>query len=177
MFKIREAVIGDAEELQEVSIKTWMDEFASEISIETANKTMEETRNLDYIKKSIEKYLTLLAIEEKTGKIVGYIQITTLDKIMHDLFDTSEQDRQLDRCYVLQDFHEQGIGTALITAALAHEYSANAPKIYLDVDDRNPRAQHVYAKFGFKDTGEIIPFYDNGEQSGFDHIFVLDRSL
>lgn len=177
MFNIREAKLSDAEELQVVAIKTWMDEFASSTTPENAQRVMEETRNLEYIKKSIEKYLTLLAIEESTGKIIGYIQITTLDKIMHELFETSDDDRQLDRCYVLEDFHEQGIGSALITTALAHEYTASAPKIYLDVDDKNPRAQHVYSKFGFKDTGEIVPFMEDGVQVGFDHIFVLDRNL
>jgi hypothetical protein len=37
--------------------------------------------------------------------------------------------------------------------------------------------QQLQSKFGFKDTGEIIPFFHFGQQSGFDHIFVLDRNL
>lgn len=175
MFEIREAILDDADELKAVAIKTWMDEFAGPISAETAKKTMEETRNIEYIRKSIEKYLTLLAIEKSTEKIVGYIQITTLDKIIRDHFETTDEDRQLDRLYILEEFQNQGIGPALISEALSHRYCANAPKIYLDVDDANPRAQHVYSKFGFKDTGEIIPFMDNGIQTGFDHIFVQER--
>ena len=176
MFKLREAEIKDAVELREVAIKTWMDQFGSMHSEEKCKEVIEGTRNIEYITLSITKYPTILAVEIGSDKIVGYIQITTLDTEVHELAATQDSDRQIDRLYVLEEYQGLGIGKALMAAALEHEYFAEAKNIFLSVDSQDPRSQGLYKSFGFKDTGANIPFIDHGIETGHDNLFVLNRS-
>jgi ribosomal-protein-alanine N-acetyltransferase len=63
-----------------------------------------------------------------------------------------------------RDFRRQGIGSALLRAALDDAGSRGALKAMLEVRESNVAAQDMYRKFGFEVTGRRPHYYrDNGE--------------
>ena len=61
---------------------------------------------------------------------------------------------QLQKIYVLDEFHGDGIGKALMQQALAEAERRGAPTLWLDVLHENKRAIEFYKKHGFAMTGE-----------------------
>ena len=172
MIIYRLATIGDVSELREVAKKTWIDTFGEKYSKSTVDRVVNNTRSIEYIKNSVERFVTILAIDSSNNSIVGYLQITTLDGIIHKLFDTFDDDRQIDRLYILKEFQEQKIGTTLLTMAMEHEYLNDCSNLYIEVDKVNPRAQKLYDAFGFVATGKENPFIEDGIQVGADNILL-----
>ena len=63
-----------------------------------------------------------------------------------------------------RDFRRQGIGSQLLTAALADGQRLGAQRAILEVRESNLEAQAMYRKFGFEVTGRRPSYYrDNGE--------------
>jgi ribosomal-protein-alanine N-acetyltransferase len=65
-----------------------------------------------------------------------------------------------------RDFRRQGIGSALLIAALNEARLAGAKRAFLEVRTGNGLALEVYKKFGFEVTGRRKAYYrDNGEDA------------
>jgi ribosomal-protein-alanine N-acetyltransferase len=63
-----------------------------------------------------------------------------------------------------KDFRRQGIGSALLRAALEDARGKGAVRAMLEVREGNAAAQEMYRKFGFDVTGRRPHYYrDNGE--------------
>ncbi|MBP9116022.1 MAG: GNAT family N-acetyltransferase [Acidimicrobiia bacterium] len=172
MIEYRPALSDDVDELRAVAIKTWVDTFGDRYSKSVVDNVISNTRSEEYIRQSVERFITLLAVDIQSNRIVGYLQITTLDKIIHELFETLESDRQIDRLYLLKEFQKQKIGSTLMTMALNHEYLNDCTNLYIEVDKTSPNVQKLYESFGFVKTGKENPFIENGVQVGADNILI-----
>ena len=86
MIEYRPALSDDVDELRAVAIKTWVDTFGDRYSKSVVDNVISNTRSEEYIRQSVERFITLLAVDIQSNRIVGYLQITTLDKIIHELF-------------------------------------------------------------------------------------------
>lgn len=65
-----------------------------------------------------------------------------------------------------RDFRRQGIGSLLLTEALADARTRGARSAFLEVRAGNLAAQEMYRKFGFEITGRRPSYYrDNGEDA------------
>jgi ribosomal-protein-alanine N-acetyltransferase len=77
----------------------------------------------------------------------------------------------IDECHistvaVRPEQRRQGIGQALLIAALKHSQSLGAIMATLEVRPSNTGAIELYKKFGFKETGRRKRYYrDNGEDA------------
>jgi ribosomal protein S18 acetylase RimI-like enzyme len=77
------------------------------------------------------------------GRIIGYAM----------LIRGVADDAELSKIYVLPDYHGGGVSTALMDLALATAEEWGASRVWLGVNQANQRAQHFYAKSGFKING------------------------
>ena len=72
----------------------------------------------------------------------------------------AQTDRKLDnafevqRIYVLKEYHGQGVGKALFEKALRIAESGDFDWAWLGVWEKNHKAQHFYKHYGFEKFGE-----------------------
>jgi len=82
----------------------------------------------------------------------------------------------IDGFSVRPDARGQGVGSALLTAAIAHAQAAGYRQIVLDVASANWRARAFYAAHGFTPQGRrsIWPL---GAVFGFSHVIRMGRAV
>jgi ribosomal protein S18 acetylase RimI-like enzyme len=109
-------------------------------------------------------------IADVDGQMAGYVQFGPGDGKTKE-----SPHRQIVRLYVHPDRQGQGIGSALMDAALADKSMASADAIYLDVWDRNDGARRLYERFGFEVIGGHNFTTATGVVMGQDLLMVLRR--
>jgi ribosomal protein S18 acetylase RimI-like enzyme len=106
------------------------------------------------------------------GQMAGYVQFGPGDGKSAD-----SPHRHIVRLYVHPDRQGQGIGSALLNAALADESMASANAIYLDVWDRNEGACRLYERFGFEVVGAHNFMTPSGIVLGHELVMALHRQI
>jgi len=71
-------------------------------------------------------------------------------------YETGAGEYYLDSLMVLPEFRGQGIGSALMNAAIAKAQAAGYQRITLIVSDEKPRNRAMYERLGFKALSPII---------------------
>ncbi|RCS25051.1 ribosomal-protein-alanine N-acetyltransferase [Phyllobacterium salinisoli] len=72
-------------------------------------------------------------------------------------------------------FQKQGVGRALMDAALRHLHGQRARTLFLEVDQANVAAQALYRRLGFAKVGDRAAYYETGE--GRSAALILRRDL
>ncbi len=80
---------------------------------------------------------------------------------------------EIQRIYVEQPWHGQGIAQALMSRAFAAAVLGNADLVWLGVWENNPRALAFYRKFGFNKVGHHVFQLGNDPQ----HDWILCRDV
>lgn len=104
----------------------------------------------------------LVAEEENTGKITGYIGI-------YFFVDEGE----ITNVAVHPDARNQGIGNALVAAMLEEAEKRGVDTVILEVRRSNDAAIHLYGKAGFEAIGIRKGFYDLPKEDAV----IMNRKL
>jgi diamine N-acetyltransferase len=154
---IREATADDMPQLAELAARTWVDEFGAFSSAEEVEAELEETRSPAYFEGALATDAILLA--EESGRLVGYAQVG--DGAFH-------------RLYIVAECQGRGVGRALAVAALEHPRLRGAPRVSLQVWERNERAIRLYESLGFRIAGTTT-FTIGGGEPVEDLVMVLEK--
>jgi ribosomal protein S18 acetylase RimI-like enzyme len=127
MFTISHATENDVDAIKKVLSATWIDTYASHLSPSTIEQVTTEWHAPELLHSQIAKDTGYFAVAWLEGEIVGLI--TVMEKSALELY--------LLRLYVLPQHQRQGIGTALLSSALAH-YPA-AQTVRLEVATQNTK--------------------------------------
>ncbi len=146
-MKIRRARKDEIKKISEFSVKTFIEAFEHIISKEELEKRLNK-RSVDFYNEVFDKDTILLA--EEDGKLIGYIQFGDPH---FPTIETTEEDQELQRVYVLSGYQGQGVGKKLIKTALNSKRLKDAKNIYLDVREDNIGAQRLYKSLGFEPVG------------------------
>ena len=157
MIECRPARSSDLPALADLAQRSWLDAFGSSVSEESAAEEA-ASRSETYFASALAESSVLVA--ELDGVLAGYVQ-----------FD----DAELRRLYVETALHGRGVGRALLAAALAHPRLTRAPRIHLQVWERNERAVRLYEAAGFRRAGTKTFTIGSGEVVE-DLVMVLERS-
>jgi ribosomal protein S18 acetylase RimI-like enzyme len=164
---IREAKPNDSAAIARIAQEVYKATFTglSKEEMEAALKMRDEA----YFSQVIPTDLILVAIEDT--RIMGFIQI---GPVTYESVKATDRDVELNKIYI--DLHSQGkgIGNALMSNMLDHPRLKDIEHIYLDVFDKNPKAIHLYEKFGFKVIGRV-PFSLKGEIVGHDLLMKYSK--
>ncbi|WP_460706173.1 GNAT family N-acetyltransferase [Myceligenerans halotolerans] len=142
---IRDAVVGDAEQVAVVHHSTWRHAFADLLP--------EGHWLTDTVERRTHRWGARLGngdregwpvVAEAGGRLVGFAQAGPA-RAKEDF--APVHDRELWSLYVLPEHHGSGAGAALLGAVL------RSGPAQLWVADPNPRAQAFYRKHGFKPDG------------------------
>ncbi len=150
-IKIRKALPQDAEEIQEVLYKTWLNTYPNENHGITKEDIEERYKNTftdeavnkmaDEIANPPEGQLFLVAKDGDT--VVALCRAVRSSKI-----------NRLRTIYILPEYQSKGIGKTLWIEALNH-FDPNKD-IVVDVISYNEKAIAFYKKLGFSETGKIF---------------------
>ena len=104
----------------------------------------------------------------KAGSIISYPGVFYMEKRDYTFalfgndatpsteYETNESEYYLDSLMVLPDFRGQGIGSALMNAAIEKAQNEGFDRITLIVSDEKPRNRAMYERLGFKALSPIL---------------------
>jgi ribosomal protein S18 acetylase RimI-like enzyme len=98
--------------------------------------------------------LDSLLIAESQGDFAGFLYYFIYK---HPYFEPGVQDyASIDELHVKRRFWNRGIGSTLLHTALEEISEKGISTVYVDTDEDNYRALHVYRKIGFKDMRRSV---------------------
>jgi ribosomal protein S18 acetylase RimI-like enzyme len=150
---IRRAYRRDAKELSALAEATFRDTFASTNTAEDVDlhcrTRYSESIQADEI--ASPDRVTLLC--ELEARLVGFAQLRwgeAPDCVV------AKAPAEINRLYVIREFHGQGVARDLMSACIDEATSHRSDVVWLGVWERNPRAMAFYRKFGFREVGEQV---------------------
>ncbi len=156
------ASLADVAELQAFAARTYEIAFGAGFPTPEDLRHHLETRlSLDNWRDYLTASCVLMARDDES--LVGFVQFGPRPEAGQ---------MELTRLYVEPELQGQGVGSALLRAALAAPEMAVAREIWLDVWRENPGARRLYERFGFVEAGRHPYVLVSGEESGFDWLMV-----
>jgi ribosomal protein S18 acetylase RimI-like enzyme len=148
MQPITIAQIGlpDLERLQQLGRQTFFETFASSNSAENMDAYLATGFASEKLTTELQEPQSAFYFAEQAGRVIGYLKVNT------GAAQTEQQSPnalEIERIYVLQEFHGQRVGQVLYEHALTLAQQAQADYIWLGVWESNPRAIRFYQKNGF----------------------------
>lgn len=152
-LKIKRVLPVDIETLQTISRTTFFETFSESNSKENMEKYLEEGFSAERLTselsdESSEFYFAVLADD-----IIGYLKLN-LGLSQTELKD--DKALEIERIYVLKEFHGKKVGQLLYDKAIEIAYQLKADYIWLGVWEENPRAINFYKKNGFVEFDQHI---------------------
>lgn len=159
---IRPATLDDTEQIRELGHAVWPVAYAGLVTPEFMANGLENWWSAEAVARGITKGITLVAVETKTGRLVG---MTGLGQ--------ENGDWVMWKLYILPDFHGTGIGRRLVERAIA-ALPDGTERLLLDVLAANEKAIGFYHRLGFTETER-----GTGRDLGADLVWMsldLDRA-
>ncbi len=150
---IRNAIPGDAAGLAQIAEQTFRETFAALNRAEDmdlhCSRSYGETLQATEI--SDPGRNTLLV--EHEDRLIGYAQLRWGEA---PACVVALRPGEIQRLYVLADWHGHGVAQELMTASIAEARHRRADAIWLGVWERNPRALAFYRRCGFVEVGDHV---------------------
>lgn len=160
-LKIKQASITNLDDLIEIAKQTFWETFAPFNNPIEMNKYLKESFSKEKLKNEIINENSEFYIAKVNSKIIGYLKIN---------FNSSQTElkedigMEIERIYVLKEFHKKKIGYKLFEKALERAKSKSLHYIWLGVWEKNHTAIEFYKKIGFVEFSKHIFKLGNEEQ-------------
>lgn len=132
--------------LQEIGKKTFQETFSAGNTEENMRKYLEESFSAEKLTRELSDPNAAFYFALMDQKTVGYLKLN---------FGTSQTELkdetalEIERIYVLKEFHGKNVGQLLYDQAIQVARQMNAAYVWLGVWEENPRAISFYKKNGF----------------------------
>lgn len=143
---IKKLTLNDIYTLQTLGKQTFFETFVGTCTDEDMQKYLEESFNLAQLESELNNPEMLFYSAELNGETLGYLKVN-FGSAQTELQDPSAVEIQ--RIYVLNQYHGKGVGQALFQHALSLAEQFKADYIWLGVWENNFKAQNFYRKNGF----------------------------
>ena len=145
-ISIQKVTSNDIEQLQKISRQTFYETFAAGNTAENMAKYLEEDFSIEKLAaqlddKNSESYFAIF-----NNQVIGHLKLN-FGPSQTELKD--DKALEIERIYVLQEFHGKKIGQLLCEKAIQIAKQANMDYVWLGVWEENPRAISFYKKNGF----------------------------
>lgn len=147
---IRKLNPADLELLRQLSIQTFVDTFADQNTPENMQSYLQTSLSLEKLSSELNHPESEFYFAELKEKIIGYLKINYGGAQSEPL----ENALEIERIYVLKEFHGKKIAQQLYDKAVARALERKAAFIWLGVWEHNERAIAFYQKLGFFSFGE-----------------------
>ena len=162
MIEIKKATISDLEIIQSISTESFIQTFASINTPENMEHYIQESFNTTQLTLEINNPASPFYIAFVEVKPVGYLKLNTgiaQTEVLNDL------SLEIQRIYVLQEFHGLKIGQLLLDQAIKVAQQTAVDYIWLGVWEENHKAIQFYIKNGFLTFGKHIFTLGNDQQT------------
>jgi diamine N-acetyltransferase len=152
-IEIKKVSTDDLNELQSIGRQTFFETFAEVNTESNMKKYLEENFNPGKLKSELLIPDSEFYFASIHNKVTGYLKLN-FGPAQTELKD--HKAIEIERIYVLQEFHRQKIGQLLYNTALQIAAKSKAEYIWLGVWEKNFRAINFYKKNGFTEFDKHI---------------------
>jgi ribosomal protein S18 acetylase RimI-like enzyme len=143
---IQRATPLDVKKLQEIGRTTFYESFAHLNSQEDMQEYLEQSFSIDKLTGELSNKESQIYFAMLDERMIGYLKINfgqaQTEKLDHDSL-------EIERIYVLKDFHGQKVGQVLYQKAVEIAHEMKVIYVWLGVWEENHRAIAFYEKNGF----------------------------
>ena len=150
MTKLRPALPADALSLAVLAERTFRDAFGAGNSPGNMDLHCAKVFGPEIQQREIADRGLVTTIAEVDYRMVGYSQLRLLHAHASVV---AERPAELNRIYVVADWHGRGVARDLMQHALDTAARAGSDSLWLGVWEHNPKAMAFYRKFGLKAVG------------------------
>lgn len=161
-IEISQVTPADLDQLQKISRQTFSETFSAENREEDMNLYLEKELSTEKLKAELAEKDSTFYFALLRDKVVGYLKINE-DQAQTELRDPNAL--EIERIYVLKDFHGKKIGPLLYEKALEIARRKMLGYIWLGVWEENHRAIRFYLKQGFVAFDKHVFKLGNDEQT------------
>ena len=161
-IEIRKVTPGDIKALQQIGKQTFFETFSESNTEENIKRYLEEGFSMGKLAEELanEQSDFYFALQDK--EVIGYLKLNAGES------QTEAQDNEsleIERIYVLKQYHGQKIGQLLYDKALQIASERKSKYIWLGVWEKNPRAISFYKKNGFVECDKHIFVLGDDQQT------------
>ena len=173
IIEIQKASISDLLQLQKIGRQTFYETFADGNTEENMNKYLQEGFSDEKLTIELSDENSAFYFAIKDNDVIGYLKIN-FGKSQTELQD--EKAIEIERIYVLQEYHGKDVGKMLFDKAMQISIQKNADYIWLGVWEENPRAINFYKKNGFVEFDKHIFKLGDDEQTDIMMKLILKKA-
>src|SRR6478672_9665578 len=140
---IKKVTFDDLYLLQGISLQTFSETFASSNTEENMNSYLEESLSIDQLTAELNDDNSAFYFAVEGEHVVGYLKVN-FGVAQTEL--KGEKSLEIERIYVLKEFHGKGVAQLLYDKAIAIAQAKHADYVWLGVWEENPRAIRFYQK-------------------------------
>lgn len=161
-MNIRKVTLNDIEQLQQIGRQTFSETFSSSNTEENMATYLAEGFSNEKLTEELSNESSEFYFALSENEVVGYLKIN-FGQSQTELQDDTAL--EIERIYVLKDFHGKKVGQVLYEQAIEIAKQKNADYVWLGVWEENPRAISFYKKNGFVEFDKHIFKLGDDEQT------------
>lgn len=161
-IEIKKITLSDIDQLQKIGRQTFYETFASRNTEENMKKYLDERFSLEELTAELSDGDSEFYFATLDGNVIGYLKLN-FERSQTELKDDNAI--EIERIYVLKDFHGKSVGQLLYDKAIQIAKKKNADYVWLGVWEENLRAINFYKKNGFVEFDKHIFKLGNDEQT------------
>ncbi len=161
-ISIKKATINDVEQLQSIGVQTFQETFSAKNTEEDMQQYLAESFTIEKLTSEINDKNAAFYFATLNNKVIGYLKLN----FGQSQTELQEQDAiEIERIYVLSEFHGKSVGQLLYNKAIAIAKQNKAKYIWLGVWEKNVRAINFYKKNSFIEFDKHIFKLGKDEQT------------
>ncbi len=149
-MEVRTCAIEDVKTLRALAIKTYRETFDFHNNEENMKAYLDQAYNLAKLEKELLNEASTFYFLYDEGALIGYLKVNDFSA-QSDVHDP--ESLELERIYILADYHGKGYGKILMDKAIEVANEKNKKYIWLGVWEHNDKALAFYQKHGFYQFG------------------------
>lgn len=161
-ISIRKVTLQEIAQLQKIGRETFFETFSEVNTKENMAKYLDEGFSLQKLTSELENKNSEFYFAFHDGNIIGYLKLN-FGQSQTELKD--EGALEIERIYVLKEFHGKKVGQLLYDKAISIANERKAEYVWLGVWEENPRAMQFYKKNGFVEFDKHVFRLGNDEQT------------
>ncbi|MGB6150388.1 MAG: GNAT family N-acetyltransferase [Pricia sp.] len=170
-LNLRQCRSNDLDRLAEISRKTFVDAFETDNNPDDFKAYIDSAFKKDKLSSELENRDTAFYFVFQDSALVGYLKLNENDA-QSDI--KAEEDIELERIYVLQDYQGQRIGEWMLNEVKKIASAKKKRFLWLGVWENNRKAIQFYRKHGFSKFGTHPYYVGNDKQTDWLMRFELN---
>ena len=161
-IEVKQVTLNDIEQLQKIGRKTFYETFSAGNTEENMKKYLEEGFSEAKLTGELSNPNSEFYFATLGNNVIGYLKLN-VGQSQTEMKD--EGALEIERIYVLKEFHGKKVGQILYEKAMEVARQKNADYVWLGVWEENPRAINFYKKNGFVEFDKHIFKLGEDEQT------------